>query len=119
MLEQLLTVSVGFIDTFMVAKVGEAAVSGVAPFVVAALSIWPLIFTLPNALRGAGDVKYSMVSSIISMWFGRVIVSYILVVYCQLGILGIWLGMFVDWYGRGISYLLRFKSGNWVNKKAI
>lgn len=29
-LEQLLAVSVGFIDTFMVSKVGEAAVSGVA-----------------------------------------------------------------------------------------
>lgn len=28
-LEQLLAVSVGFIDTFMVSKVGEAAVSGV------------------------------------------------------------------------------------------
>lgn len=29
-LEQLLAVSVGFIDTFMVSKVGEAAISGVA-----------------------------------------------------------------------------------------
>ena len=29
-LEQLLAVSVGFVDTFMVSKVGEAAVSGVA-----------------------------------------------------------------------------------------
>lgn len=88
-------------------------------FSIAALPIWPLSFTLPNALKGAGDVKYSMVTSVLSMWFGRVIVSYTLIVYFNLGILGVWLGMFVDWYGRGISYLIRYKSGKWLNKRAV
>lgn len=97
----------------------DTAVLVLRCFSVAALPIWPLSFTLPNALRGAGDVKYSMIVSILSMWFGRVIVSYILIVYFRLGILGVWIGMFVDWYGRGISYFLRFKSGKWLNKKAI
>lgn len=97
----------------------DTAVLVLRCFSIAALPIWPLSFTLPNALRGAGDVKYSMIASILSMWFGRVIVSYILIVYCNLGILGVWLGMFVDWYGRGISYLLRFKSGKWLTKKAV
>lgn len=60
-----------------------------------------------------------MVASIISMWFGRVIVSYILIVFFHLGILGVWIGMFVDWYGRGISYLVRYKSRKWLDKKAI
>lgn len=88
-------------------------------FSIAALPIWPLSFTLPNALKGAGDVKYSMIASMVSMWFGRVIVAYVLIVYFNLGILGVWIGMFVDWYGRGISYLLRFKSKKWLNKRAI
>lgn len=88
-------------------------------FSIASLPIWPLSFTMPNGLRGAGDVKYSMGASIISMWVGRVVVSYILIRFFNLGILGVWIGMFVDWYIRGISYSLRFKSRRWLNKKAI
>ncbi len=88
-------------------------------FSIASLPIWPLSFTMPNALRGAGDVRYSMIASIISMWVGRVVVSYILIVVFNLGILGVWIGMFVDWYGRGISYYLRFRSKRWLNKKAV
>ncbi|MCQ2519060.1 MAG: hypothetical protein MJ107_00875 [Lachnospiraceae bacterium] len=60
-----------------------------------------------------------MIVSVLSMWLGRVIVSYILVVFCNFGLLGVWIGMFVDWYGRGISYLLRFKSKKWLTKKAV
>lgn len=83
-------------------------------FVFAALPIWPLSFTMPNALRGAGDVKFTMIVSVISMWFGRVIVSYILVKVFNLGILGVWIGMFVDWYIRGSSYYARFRSKKWL-----
>lgn len=32
---------------------------------------------------------------------------------------GVWLGMFVDWYVRGISYSLRFLSKKWLTKKVI
>ena len=88
-------------------------------FSIVSLFIWPLSYTLPNALRGAGDVKYSMLGSIISMWIGRVIVSYVLITYFGLGILGVWIGMFVDWFGRGGAYLYRFLSSKWLDKKAI
>ncbi len=108
------------VSVFSLSKEGaDAALLVLRCFCVAALAIWPLSFTLPNALRGAGDVKVSMIVSIISMWLGRVLVSYILVVHFNLGILGVWFGMFVDWYGRGISYLFRFKSGKWLTKKAV
>ena len=36
-----------------------------------AVFIWPLSFTLPNALRAAGDVKYTMITGILSMWMFR------------------------------------------------
>ena len=108
------------VSAFSLSKeASDMAVLVLRCFSIAALPIWPLSFTLPNALRGAGKVKYSMVASILSMWFGRVIVSYILIVHFELGILGVWLGMFVDWYGRGISYLLRFISRKWLSKKAV
>ncbi len=88
-------------------------------FSIASLPAWPLSFTLPHALRGAGDVKYTMIISVISMWMGRVIVGYILIAVFHMGILGVWIGMFVDWYIRGISFLIRYKSGTWLDKKAI
>ena len=97
----------------------EAAVLVLRCFSITSLFIWPLSFTLPSALRGAGDVKYSMIASIISMWVGRVVVSIILIKVFNLGILGVWIGMFVDWFGRGISYLIRFNSGKWLDKKAV
>lgn len=97
----------------------DMAVTVLRAFSIASLPIWPLSFTMPNALRGAGDVKFTMVASIISMWAGRVIVGYILIKVFNMGILGVWIGMFVDWYCRGISFLIRFISRKWLNKRAV
>jgi len=88
-------------------------------YCVASIFAWPLSYALPNAFRGAGDVKYSMIVSVISMWLGRVVVSYILIVPLQMGVLGLWLGMFVDWHIRAVGYLMRFLSGKWLTKKII
>lgn len=88
-------------------------------FAVAALPVWPLSFTLPNALRGAGDAKFTMIVSILSMWICRIVVSYVLVMWCGLSILGVWIGMFVDWYVRGICYSLRYLSSKWLTKEVI
>ncbi len=88
-------------------------------FSIVSLPVWPLSFTLPSALRGAGDVKYSMVVSIIAMWLGRVVLTYILVMHFNLSILGVWIGMFADWFIRGSLYVLRFKSGRWLEKKIV
>lgn len=97
----------------------DMAVTVLRAFSIASLPIWPLSFTMPNALRGAGDVRFSMLVSIISMWAGRVIVGYVLIHFFHLGILGVWIGMFVDWFGRGISFLIRFISKKWLKKRAV
>lgn len=100
----------------------EAASSAVAvlrAFFIAAIAIWPLCFTMPNALRSAGDVKYTMIVSILSMWICRIIASYILVFYLKFGLMGVWIGMFIDWYARGILYGLRYLSNKWIGHKVI
>ncbi len=100
-------------------EAAKMAVVVLRAFSIASLPIWPLSFTMPHALRGAGDVRYAMVVSILSMWVGRVIVGYLLITVFHLGILGVWIGMFVDWYGRGICFLARFRSGRWLEKRAV
>ena len=52
--------------------------------------IWVPSFTLPNGLRAANDVKYTMTMSVLSMWIFRVGFSYILGQYLGLGLLGAW-----------------------------
>lgn len=75
--------------------------------------LWAISFVLPAGLKGAGDAKYTMITSIIGMWLFRIITGYILGIPLGLGIIGIWLGMYIDWLVRGILYCLRFKSGKW------
>lgn len=78
------------------------------------LTIWPLAFALPNALRAASDVKYPLVVSFVSMWTFRVFLSYLLVKYASVGILGIYMCYGIDWIVRAIAFTSRFLSGKWI-----
>lgn len=73
--------------------------------------IWPASFALPNALRAANDVKFTMTISIISMWTWRIGFSYVLGQTFHLGVKGIWIAMTVDWLFRAICFVLRFLYG--------
>ncbi len=86
---------------------------------VASTLIWPFSFTIPNFLRAAGDVKYTMIVSMFSMWVFRVGSSYVLAFYLGLGIYGVWFGMYIDWLCRGIFFFIRFVRGTWKTKKVI
>jgi Na+-driven multidrug efflux pump len=81
--------------------------------------IWPLAFTLPNAMRAAGDVKFSMTVSAVSMWVFRVALCMFLIRVLGFGILGVWIAMFVDWFDRDLWNLGRFLSGKWTEKKVL
>ena len=85
-------------------------------FSVTSLFIWPLSFTLSNALRASGDVTFTMLVSIFSMWIFRVGSSYFFGIVMGLGVLGVWIGMFVDWAARSVMFVWRFKSGRWLKK---
>lgn len=87
-------------------------------FVVNAI-IWPLAFTLPNALRAAGDVRFTMTISITSMWMFRVGLSYVLGRYLGFGLHGVWYAMYADWLFRSICFVSRFTKGKWKNKEVI
>lgn len=75
--------------------------------------LWAVSFVLPAGLRGAGDAKYTMVTSILGMWVFRIILGYILGVPLGMGVIGVWLGMFADWLVRAVLYYLRLKGGKW------
>ena len=74
-----------------------------------AIFIWPTSFSLPNVLRAANDVKYTMVISMISMWVWRIGFSIIMVNVFHLGVLGVWIAMTIDWLFRSICFVIRFR----------
>ena len=81
------------------------------------LIFWPMSFSLPNALRASGDAKFTMIVSMCSMWVFRIGFSFLLVP--QIGLLGVWVAMFIDWIVRAVVFLIRFLSGRWKTKKVI
>ncbi len=88
-------------------------------FNVVSLFLWPSSFTLPNILRAGGDARYTMEVSVFSMWVFRVLLSYLLAGYLGFGLLGVWMGMFVDWGFRSLFFMRRFLSGRWMEHKVI
>lgn len=80
------------------------------------MMIWPLSFTLPNALRAAGDARFTMIISVVSMWTFRVGLSYVFAHYLSLGVLGVWLAMVCDWAFRTVLFVYRFLSNRWLKK---
>ena len=75
--------------------------------------IWPLAFTLPQALRAAGDTRFTMVASTVSMWTLRVGLGVLLGRYWGFGVLGIWMAMFADWALRAALFVPRFHGHKW------
>ncbi len=101
------------------AEANEIAIQLLTCFAVCASLIWPMSFTLPNALRAAGDAKYTMEVSVFSMWVFRVASSYFFADTMGLGVLGVWIGMYVDWVFRSILFIIRYISGKWLEKKVV
>jgi Na+-driven multidrug efflux pump len=64
------------------------------------LTVWPFAFAFPNALRAAGDARFTMISSSASMWLVRVGLSYVMILGFGLGVAGVWYSMFIDWFVR-------------------
>ena len=88
-------------------------------FSICAMLIWPLSFALPNVLRAAGDAKYTMEVSVFSMWVFRVASSYFFAGTLKMGVLGVWIGMYVDWVFRSLLFVIRYKRGKWLNKRVV
>jgi putative MATE family efflux protein len=80
---------------------------------------WPSSFTLPNALRAAGDVRYCMVVSVSSMWIVRVSFAYLFAYVFQMGPIGVWLAMVSDWCVRAVFFVFRWRGGKWQTKTVI
>lgn len=97
----------------------DMAVEILRVYVICAIFLWPTSFTLPNSLRAAGDVRFTMSVSIISMWVCRIGFSYVFALWLDMGLMGVWIAMICDWVVRDICFVWRFFSGKWKNRQVI
>ncbi|MDD3921072.1 MAG: MATE family efflux transporter [Eubacteriales bacterium] len=75
--------------------------------------IFPISGPLPNGLRAAGDVKYTMYVSLFATVVCRVLFSWIFGIVLNMGVIGITLAMACDWCIRAAFFMHRYKKGVW------
>lgn len=81
--------------------------------------LWPLAFTLPNALRAANDARFTMIVSVFSMMVFRILFGYLLGDTLKMGVLGVWIAMQIDWVFRITLFLIRFHGHKWEQKQLV
>lgn len=80
---------------------------------ICSIFIWPLSFSIPHVLRAAGDVTFTMIVSVASMWIFRILCAVLLAKFAGLGVVGVWIAMVIDWVMRSIAFCIRYRSGKW------
>ncbi|MFE5321346.1 MATE family efflux transporter [Paenibacillus sp. NPDC056579] len=70
-------------------------------------------FILGGALRGAGDTRYPLYSTLIGVWGVRVVLSLLFVQGLGWGMAGLWSAVALDQFLRSNLIYWRFKRGNW------
>ena len=80
---------------------------------------WVGSFVISYGLRAAGDVRFSMIVSTITMWCCRVALCIFLVKMFKFGPMAGWICMFSDWCIRAVIFSTRFLSGKWLKASTI
>ena len=81
--------------------------------------LWPLAFVPASGMRAAGDVRFGMTVSTLSMWIFRVGLTTLLCRVLGVGLVGIWCGYFLDWGVRSAAFTLRFRGNKWTDHRVI
>lgn len=76
--------------------------------------IWPLAYTLPVVFRAAGDARFPMAVSTVSMLLCRLALAYVLCSVTDWGMLATWAAMFIDWLAKAAIFTVHYLRGRWI-----
>ena len=68
---------------------------------------------------GVNTLEMTMKASIASMWVFRIGGSYVLARTLEIGVLGVWLAIFLDWGFRAALFAWRFHRGAWRERDLL
>ncbi|MBI2903121.1 MAG: MATE family efflux transporter [Candidatus Methylomirabilis oxyfera] len=72
-----------------------------------------LALALKGALRGAGETRVVLYAAILGGWVVRIPLAYLFGVQLGLGLVAVWLTMWLDWWVRAAVVLLRYRHLPW------
>lgn len=72
-----------------------------------------IAFALAGALRGAGDTRWPMYATTVTVWLLRLPLAYFFGITLTLNLTGVWIGHALDFTIRGAMLLWRYRSGDW------
>jgi putative MATE family efflux protein len=81
--------------------------------------VFPFADPLGKGLRAAGDAMFTMGISLFTTIGVRLILSILLGIVLDLGVIGIALAMCLDWTVRGVIFWIRFHQGKWKTYRVI
>ena len=81
--------------------------------------IWPSGYMLPIVFRSAGDARFPMIVGVASMMLCRLVLAYVFAVILNMGMLGTWLAMFMDWIVKTIIYEWHYRKDKWTHYHVI
>ncbi len=73
-------------------------------------------FALGGALRGSGDTRFTLSTTIVNWFIVRLPLAVLFAFPLGLGLAGIWLAVLVDYCVRAVILSLRFRSGKWSRR---
>lgn len=77
------------------------------------LLCYPTTFILPYGLKGAGDARFTVVSTLVGMVIFRLMLGYFIGVTLGFGVIGVWSAMIADWLARSTIYVFRLRGTRW------
>ena len=84
-----------------------------------AFALHPTSFNLANSLRATGDVRFTMYTGILSMLIFRLGSAVLFGILLNLGIIGVWIAMGMDWLARSVAFSVRYAGGKWRTIRSI
>ncbi|WP_252312239.1 MATE family efflux transporter [Sinobaca sp. H24] len=72
-----------------------------------------------SALRATGDARYPVLMGMLFMWGVTVPLAYVLGIYLEFGLIGIWIAMTIDEWGRASLMYIRWRSRKWESKALV
>ncbi|MBS1209746.1 MAG: efflux family protein [Proteobacteria bacterium] len=77
------------------------------------LICYPTTFVLPNGLKGSGDARFTVLTTLTGMLLFRLMLGYFLGVTLGYGVVGVWCGVIADWFVRSALYVIRLRGTRW------
>ena len=53
------------------------------------------------------------------MWIFRIGFGILMGSVFNMGVIGVWIAMFIDWFVRSIFFVIRYRKGKWTQVKII